>query len=169
VTGLVHSRSVPLHPTSVTGLVHSRSIQTELITLNIVEQLQLHCAPYPDLKPALPRRPISPHAHAHSYTPRDPLLREYLVLSNHFRHFPLPLPGALPPPPPPPPLPPPGPPPPTPPPPGLPPRPRRCSPQYPLLLQYPALSNHCHHQQRWSMFAPLPFLVYGLEVACDCH
>jgi hypothetical protein len=29
VTGLVHSRSVPLHPTSVTGLVHSRSIHTK--------------------------------------------------------------------------------------------------------------------------------------------
>jgi len=26
VTGLVHSRSIPLHPTSVTGLVHSPSV-----------------------------------------------------------------------------------------------------------------------------------------------
>ena len=29
VTGLVHPRSVPLHPTSVTWLVHSRSIHTK--------------------------------------------------------------------------------------------------------------------------------------------
>jgi len=68
-----------------------------LITLNVVVQLQLHYAPYPDLKQAvlprcllplhrlLPLRPPRPHPG----TPRDPFIPQYPVLSNDFRRFPL--------------------------------------------------------------------------------
>jgi len=67
-----------------------------LITLNVVVQLQLHYAPYPDLKPALLPRcllPLDcrlyPPPRPHPGTPRDPLLPQHPVLSNHFRCFPL--------------------------------------------------------------------------------
>ena len=59
-------------------------------------QLQLHCAAYPDLKPALLSRcrfpPYCPHPpppRPHPCTPPDPLLPQYSVLSNHFRRIPL--------------------------------------------------------------------------------
>jgi len=52
-------------------------------------QLHLHYAPYPDLKPALLPRCLPPPPRPHLGTPRDPLLPQYPVLSNHFRPFPL--------------------------------------------------------------------------------
>ena len=67
-----------------------------LITLNAVVQLQLHCAPYPDLEPALlPRwplplhRPLPPPPCPHPGTLQDPDLSQHPVLSNHFRRCPL--------------------------------------------------------------------------------
>jgi len=68
-----------------------------LITLNVVVQLQLHYAPYADLKPVLlPRCLFRLHRHLHPPpprphpgTPRDPLLLQYPVQSNHFHRFPL--------------------------------------------------------------------------------
>jgi len=64
-----------------------------LITLNVVVQLQLHCALYPDLKPALlPRCPLPLHRpppRPHPCTRPDSLLPQYPALSNHFRRFPL--------------------------------------------------------------------------------
>jgi len=67
-----------------------------LISLNAVEQLQLHYDPYPNLKPVLlPRcllpvhRPLPPLPRPHPGTGQDPLLPQYPVLCNHFRHFPL--------------------------------------------------------------------------------
>jgi len=67
-----------------------------LITLNVVVQLQLHCALYPDLKPALlPHCPLLHRPHPlphpprrpHLCTRRDPLHPQYPALSNHFRRF----------------------------------------------------------------------------------
>jgi hypothetical protein len=70
-----------------------------VIALNVVVQLQLHCALYPDLKRALlPRCPIplhrplpppSPPSHLRPCTPQDRVLPQYPVLSNHFHRFPL--------------------------------------------------------------------------------
>ena len=67
-----------------------------LITLNAVVQLQLHYAPYPNLKPVLLppcllplRRPLLPPPCPHHGTLQDPFLPQYPVLSNHFRRFPL--------------------------------------------------------------------------------
>jgi len=66
------------------------------ITLNVVVQLQLHCAPYPDLKPALlPRCPIPLHrpllpppppSRLHPCT-HDPLLPQYPILSKSLSSF----------------------------------------------------------------------------------
>ena len=109
---LVQSRRMSLHgetgsftePTPVphlhdwTGSFAERTYKL-LITPNVVVQLQLHRAPYPDLNPALlPRCPIALHrplpplpfpSRLHPCTPQDTLLPQYQVLSNHFHRFPL--------------------------------------------------------------------------------
>jgi hypothetical protein len=89
----VHSRSPTL--SDWTGSFAEDTYKV-LITLNVVVQLQLHYAPYPDLKPALLPRcllplhcPLHPPPRPHPGTPRDPLLPQHPVLSNHFRCIPL--------------------------------------------------------------------------------
>jgi len=83
------------HLSDLTGSFAEHTYKV-LISLNAVVQLQLHYAPYPNLKPALlPRcplplhRPLSLPPCPHPGTLQDPVLSQYPVVSNHFWRFPL--------------------------------------------------------------------------------
>jgi len=74
----------------------AEDIHNVLITLNVMMKLQIHSATYLDMKPALLSRCplplyrlLPPPSRPHPCTPRDPLLHECSVLSNHFRRIPL--------------------------------------------------------------------------------